>query len=164
MPSFDIVSEIDYQEVRNAVDQTNREAATRFDFKGTTSTVEVAEKNNRILLNSSTPERLKALMVVLQEKLVRRKISLKALSIGNIEDAARGTVRQQITLKVGIGSEEAKTLNRFIKNLGIKSVNTQTQGQQLRVTSKKRDDLQAVISALKEQDFGIPLEFVNFRD
>ncbi len=162
MPSFDIVSEVDMQEVRNAVDQSNREAATRFDFKNTDSTVEIGDKE--LTLHSSTEDRLRALHQVLEEKLVRRKVSLKALDAGKIEEAAKGSARQRIAIQAGISQDHAKRVNRLIKDLGLKGVSSQTQGEQIRVTGKKRDDLQAVIAACKEADLGIPLQFTNFRD
>src|SRR5919107_805076 len=105
MPSFDVVSEVDMQEVRNAVDQANREITTRFDFKGTDSTIELS--GQEIKLHSSTEDRLKAVVVVLEEKMVRREISLKALDHGKVEEAAKGTVRQTITMKAGISSDNA---------------------------------------------------------
>ncbi|MGA2520787.1 MAG: YajQ family cyclic di-GMP-binding protein [Acidimicrobiales bacterium] len=162
MPSFDVVSEVDMQEVRNAVDQANREAGTRFDFKGTDSAVDLGEKD--MVLRSSTEDRLRALHQVLEEKLVRREVSLKALEDGKIEEAAKGTVRQRIAINAGISSDHAKKINKFLKDLNLKGVSSQTQGEQLRVSGKKRDDLQAAIKALKEQDFGIPLQYQNFRD
>ena len=162
MPTFDIVSEVDMQEVRNAVDQANREAATRFDFKNTDSSVELSE--SELVLHSSTDDRLRALHQVLDEKLVKRHVSLKAFEDGKIEEAQKGTARQKVAIHAGISQEHAKRLNKFIKEMGLKGVSSQTQGDQLRVTGKKRDDLQAVISACKEGDFGIPLQFNNFRD
>lgn len=162
MPTFDIVSEVDMQEVRNAVDQANREAGTRFDFKGTGSTIELGD--GELVLRSSTEDRLRALHQVLQEKLVKRQVSLKALDEGKVEEAARGGARQRITIRAGISSEHAKQLHKFVKELALKGVSSQTQGDQLRVTGKKRDDLQQVIAAAKEHDFGIPLQFTNFRD
>ncbi len=162
MPSFDVTSEIDFQEVRNAVDQASREVATRFDFKGTDSSIELSEKE--ITLHAPTEDRLRALIQVLEEKLVRRQVSLKALSYGKIEEASKGAVRQVATLNAGISSEKAKAINKKVKELNLKGVNSQTQGDQVRVTGKKRDDLQAVISALKTEDFDIPLQFGNFRD
>ena len=150
------------QEVRNAVDQARREVTTRFDFKDTGSTVELGEAEIR--LHSSTPDRLRALVQVLEEKLVRREVSLKALSYGDVEDAAKGTVRQTAKLSVGISDVKGRELNKFIKDMKIKTVSSQAQGDQLRVQSKKRDDLQSVIAALKAEDFGIPLQFKNFRD
>jgi uncharacterized protein YajQ (UPF0234 family) len=162
MPSFDVVSQVDFQEVRNAVDQAAREVATRFDFKGTGSTIDLGEKT--IELHTESEQRLKALTQVLEEKMVKRKVSLKALGYGKVEEAAKGTVRQTVTLNVGINDEKAREIGKFVKGLTIKGVQHQVQGDQLRVTSKKRDDLQNVIASLKEQDFGIPLQYVNFRD
>jgi cyclic-di-GMP-binding protein len=162
MPTFDVVSEIDQQEIRNAVDQAARELTTRYDFKGTGSNVELGD--DTIELKSVSEDRLNAVRQVLEEKLVRRKVSLKAVSYGKVEDAAGGTVRQTATLNAGISSDNARKLNVFIKGLGLKGIQSQTQGDQLRVSAKKRDDLQSVIAALKEHDFGIPLQFSNFRD
>lgn len=162
MPSFDVVSEVDFQEVRNAVDQAGREVANRYDFKGTGSTLELSEK--AIEMHSDSEGRLDALRQVLEEKLVRRKVSLKALSYGGVEEAAKGTARQTAALNVGIDSEKAREIGKFIKGLGLKGVAHQVQGDQLRVTGKKRDDLQAAIAAMRDHDFGVPLQFTNFRD
>jgi uncharacterized protein YajQ (UPF0234 family) len=162
MPSFDVVSEVDFQEVRNAVDQADREVSTRFDFKNTGSTIELNEKT--IELATESDQRLKALTQVLEEKLVKRKVSLKLLSYGNVEEASKGTVRQTVTLNVGISDEKAREIGKYIKGLTLKGVQHQVQGDQLRVSGKKRDDLQKVIAELKEKDFGIPLQFTNFRD
>jgi hypothetical protein len=162
MPTFDIVSEVDMQEVRNAVDQANREGATRFDFKNTDSSIELGEKE--LVLRSSTEDRLRALHQVLDEKLVKRQVSLKAFDAGKIEEAQKGTARQHVAIRAGISSDHAKRLNKFIKDLGLKGVSSQTQGEQLRVSGKKRDDLQEVIAKCKAEDFGIPLQFTNFRD
>ena len=162
MASFDVVSEIDMQEVRNAVDQAAREVSTRYDFKDTGS--EVTFNDTDISLVSSSEDRLNALRQVLEEKLVKRKVSLKALSYGEVEDGAGTSVRQVVLLQAGISSDKAKELNKFIKGLGIKGVQSQTQGEQVRVISKKRDHLQTVISELKEADFDLPLQFENFRD
>ena len=150
------------QEVRNAVDQAAREVNTRYDFKDTGS--EVTFNDTDISLVSSSEDRLNALRQVLEEKLVKRKVSLKALSYGEVEDAAGTSVRQAVLLQAGISSDKAKELNKFIKALGIKGVQSQTQGEQVRVISKKRDHLQTVISELKEADFDLPLQFENFRD
>ena len=162
MPTFDVVSEIDLQEVRNAVDQAQREIRTRFDFKNTGSSVELGD--GAIDMASVSEDRLAALRQVLEEKLVRRKVSLKALDYGRVEDATGATVRQTARLRAGISADRARDLNKFIKGLSIKGVQSSTQGDRLRVQSKKRDDLQAVIAALKERDFDIPLQYVNFRD
>ena len=150
MPSFDVVSEVDLQEVRNAVDQARRELSTRFDFKGTESEVEL--KDGAIDLESASEERLKAVAQVLEEKLVRRKVSLKVLDYGKVEEATRGRARQ------------AREIGKFVKGLGLKGVQHQVQGDQLRITGKKRDDLQTAIQKLREHDFGVPLQFTNFRD
>ncbi len=162
MPTFDVVSEVAMQEVRNAVDQAAREIGQRFDFKGTESSIELTDDG--IKMASSSEDRLAALRQVLEEKLVKRKVSMKVLDYGNIEAASGTAVRQTATLQAGISSEKAKELNKFIKGLGLKGVQSSTQGDQLRVNGKKRDDLQSAIAALKEGDFGIPLQFNNFRD
>lgn len=162
MPSFDVVSEIDMQEVRNAVDQASRELSTRFDFKGTNSSIEL--KDHEIEMKTASEDRLNALRQLLEEKLVKRKVSLKSLDYGKVLDAASSTVRQIVTLNAGISSEKAKAVNRAIKDLGLKGISSQTQGDQVRVTGKKRDDLQEVIAGLKEVDLEIPLQFINFRD
>jgi uncharacterized protein YajQ (UPF0234 family) len=162
MPTFDVVSALDMQEVRNAVDQARREVSTRFDFKGTDSTIDLDEQS--ITLNTATEDRLTALRIVLEEKLVKRKVSLKALDYGKIEEASGGRARQKVALQAGISTDKAKAINVFLKNLGLKGVQSQTQGDQVRVSGKKRDDLQSAISALRDGDFGIPLQFENFRD
>ncbi|MGH9066868.1 MAG: YajQ family cyclic di-GMP-binding protein [Acidimicrobiales bacterium] len=162
MPSFDVVSEVDLQEVRNAVDQANREATTRYDFKGTDSSVELA--GHELTLRAGSEDRLRALVQVLEEKLVRRQVSLKALDPGKPEEGSKGAMRQTITVNAGISADRARQVNRLVKDVGRKGVSSQTQGDQVRVTGKKRDDLQEVIAALKAEDLGIPLQFTNFRD
>ena len=162
MPSFDVVSEIDEQEVRNAVDQARREVATRFDFKNTGSEVELGKEE--LTLRSGTEDRLRALRQVVEEKFVRRKLSLKVLDWGRVDEAAGQTVRQVAQLRAGISSDAARDLNKRIKGLGLKGVSSQTQSDSVRVTGKKRDDLQAVIAALREADLDLPLQFKNFRD
>ena len=163
MPSFDVVSEIDMQEVRNAVDQAQRELATRFDFKDTGSEIELGK--DAMTLRSMSEDRLRAVRVVLEEKFVKRKLSLKTLDWGKIEDASGQTVRQEVKLKAGINSDAARDLNKRIKALNLKGIQSQTQGDAIRVTGKKRDDLQAVIATLKAaEDLDLPLQFDNFRD
>lgn len=163
MPSFDVVSELDGQEVRNAVDQVQRELVNRFDFKDTASTVELGK--DELLLRSNTEDRLRAVRVVIEEKFVKRKLSLKALDWGKVEEASGQTVRQVATLRSGIGSDASRDLNKRIKALGIKGLQSQTQGESVRVTSKKRDELQQVIAALKaDEEIELPLQFENFRD
>ena len=161
MPSFDVVSEIDEQEVKNAVDQAQREVTTRFDFKDTNSTIELADM--KITLASVTEDRLRALLQVLEEKMVKRQVSLKTLDYGKVEEATRGTARQIVTLKAGLGTDKAKEVNRALKESGLK-VQSSTQGDAVRVTGKKRDDLQDAIAFLKGKDFDIPLQYKNFRD
>ena len=162
MPSFDVVSEVDRQEVRNAVDQTQRELATRFDFKGTGSSIEQSDLT--LTLRSATEDRLRAVRQVLEERLVKRGVSLKGLEFGKVEEAAGATVRQVASLSVGISSDKAREINKLIKDAALKGVQSQTQGDQVRVTGKKRDDLQAVIAKLKAADLGVALQFNNFRD
>ena len=162
MPTFDVVSEVDRQEVRNAVDQAQREIDTRFDFKNTNSSI---EQNDLVLtLRTVSEDRLAALRVVLEERLVKRGVSLKGVDYGTIEEATQNTVRQVVTIKVGISSDKAREVNKLIKAKHPKGVSTQTQGDSVRVSAKKRDDLQAVIATLKATDLGIPLQFNNFRD
>ena len=162
MPSFDVVSEVDRQEMRNAIDQAQREIATRFDFKNTDSSIE--QTDLVLTLRTSSEERLKALRTVIEEKLVKRGVSLKGLDYGKIEEATHSTVRQVLTVKVGISSDKAREINKMIKEKGPKGISSQTQGDSVRVTGKKRDDLQNVIATLKGADLGIPLQFQNFRD
>jgi cyclic-di-GMP-binding protein len=162
MASFDVVSEVDRQEVRNAVDQAQREIGTRFDFKNTNSSIEQTELV--LTLRSVSEDRLTALRQVLEEKLVKRQVSLKGLEYGDVDEASHNTVRQTATIKVGISSDKAREINKLIKDKGPKGVNSQTQGDSVRVSSKKRDDLQAVMQVLREADLGIPVQFDNRRD
>ncbi len=162
MASFDVVSEVDRQEVRNAVDQAQREIANRFDFKNTDSTIELNELT--ITMHTASEDRLNALRTVVEEKLVKRGVSLKGVDYGDVQEATQNTVRQVATIAVGISSDKAKTINKLIKEKGAKGVSSQTQGDTIRVTSKKRDALQDVIAMLKSEDIGIPLQFENFRN
>lgn len=162
MPSFDVVSEVDRQELRNAVDQAQREIATRFDFKNTDSSIEQA--NLVLTLRTVSEDRLAALRTVVEEKLVKRGVSLKGLDYGKIEEATQNSVRQVLTITVGISSDKAREINKMIKEKGAKGISSQTQGDSVRVTGKKRDDLQSIIATLKGADLGIPLQFENFRD
>jgi len=162
MPSFDVVSEVDRQELKNAIDQAQREISQRYDFKNTNSSIEQNELV--ITLRTASEDRLRALRTVLEERLVKRGVSLRGLDWGKIEQATGESVRQVLTVKVGINSEKAKELNKLIKEKGPKGVSSQTQGDSIRVSSKKRDDLQTTITFLKAANVGIPLQFVNFRD
>ena len=158
--SFDIVSEVDFQEIDNAVNQALKEIENRFDFKGSKS--EIKHDGNIITLVSDDDFKLRNVTDILESKMVKRNIDLKALKYGKIEPAAGDTVRQQVTVQQGIDKDLAKEITKFIKNTKIK-VQAQMQGEQVRVSGKNRDDLQAVIKAVKEHDFGIPLQFSNYR-
>src|SRR5258705_396995 len=138
MPSFDVVSEVDHQEVKNAVDQASRELATRFDFKGTDSSVELAD--DALTLRSSTEDRLKAVRQVLEEKMVRRSVSLKALDFGKVEEASHGSGRQVVKIVAGMSSDKAREINKKIKEAAPKGVQSQTQGEQVRSTGKEAGD------------------------
>ena len=158
--SFDIVSKTDLQEVANAVQQAKKELMTRFDFKGSKSEITLGEEE--ITLLSDDAQKLKSLKDILEDKLVKRKVSLKALDYQKLEEAALGTVRQKAKIVQGIESEKAKEIVRAIKDAKIK-VQASIQGDQVRVAGKNRDDLQKVITMIKDRDFGIPLQFVNYR-
>lgn len=158
--SFDVVSEVNQQEMTNAIDQARREISQRFDFKNTGT--EIKAEPSKIEVRSNSEGRVQAAVEVIKEKMVRRDVSLKALQPGKIEPAAGGTFRQELALVHGITDEKARTINKFIKALGTKA-QSQVQGDQLRVTAKSKDDLQKVIQAIKDEDFGIPLQFTNYR-
>ena len=162
MPSFDVVSEVDRQELKNAVDQAQRELANRFDFKNTDSSIE--QKELVLTIRTSSEDRLRALKVLLEEKFVKRQISLRGLEWGKVEQASGESVRQIVTVIVGISSDKAREINKRIKEKAPKGIASQTQGEQLRVTGKKRDDLQATMALLKGADLGIAIQFENFRD
>jgi uncharacterized protein YajQ (UPF0234 family) len=162
MPSFDVVSEVDRQELKNAIDQAQRELANRFDFKNTDSSIE--QKDLVVTLRTASEDRLRALKLLLEEKLVKRQVSLKGIDWGKIEAASGESVRQIVTVKVGINSDKAREINKLIKEKGPKGVSSQTQGEQIRVTGKKRDDLQTTMALLKSSDLEVPLQFENFRD
>lgn len=160
--SFDIVSKIDLQEVRNAVDQAMKEIKQRFDFKGSKSDITLDDKEKAMILLSDDENKLKSVIDILQTKIIKRGISLKALTYEKLEQALGGTVRQKIKLQDGIPQENAKEIVRIIKDAKLK-VQAQIQGDQLRITGKNRDDLQAVIALLKEKDLGVDMQFVNYR-
>lgn len=160
--SFDVVSKVDMQEVKNAVDQAQREIETRFDFKGSMSTIELDEKANTLALASDSEARMKAVVDVLQSKFIKRGMDIKALDLGKLEEASKGTVRQSVTIRQGLDTETARKVVKLIKDKGLK-VQAAIQGDQVRVTGKVRDDLQAVIALLKAADLDAPLQFVNYR-
>lgn len=159
--SFDVVSKVDRQEVDNALNQAAKELATRFDFRGTDTTIEWQGEEG-IILVSSTEERVKAAVDVFKEKLIRRDISMKAFDAG--EPQASGKTYKVIgSIKQGISSEDAKKVTKIIREEGPKGVKAQIQGDEIRVSSKKRDDLQAIIALLKQADLDVALQFVNYR-
>ena len=161
MPTFDIVSQVDMQEVRNAVDQAAREIINRYDFKGTDTKIGLSDEG--ISLESSAEGRLEAAIDVLKGKLVKRKVSLKSVSGGDIKPAAGGRVQTLFTLSQGIPQDAAKELSKTVRDAKLK-VQVQIQGDQLRVQGKKRDDLQTAIQLLRDLDYRLPLQYVNFRD
>lgn len=162
MPSFDIVSKVDPQEVDNAVNQAIKEISQRFDFKGSKSEIKW-EKKEEITLIGDSDNRLKTVIDLLQGKFVKRGVSLKSLEYGKVEDASGGLKRQVIKIIQGIQKEKAKEIVEVIKKTGLK-VQAQIMDDQVRVTGKKIDDLQETIQALKVKDLGVSLQFVNMRD
>jgi uncharacterized protein YajQ (UPF0234 family) len=158
--SFDIVSKADPQEVKNAVDQATREVETRFDFRNTSC--EIKHDKDTLTLTADDESKLTALIDVLQSKLIKRGIDIKFLDYGKLEEASKGTVRQVVTIKNGLPTETARKIVKLIKDKGLKA-NAQIQDQQVRVTSKSKDDLQTVISAVKGADLEAPVQFVNYR-
>lgn len=158
--SFDIVSKVDLQELQNAVTQAEKEIATRFDFKGSKSSISL-EKDSLVLV-SDDEYKLKSVIDILQSKMMKRGISIKNMDFGKLEPASGGTVRQQVKLKQGIGQDDAKKINVLIRDSKLK-VKSQIQGDQLRVTGKNKDDLQAVIALLRGADLPLELQFVNMK-
>ena len=161
--SFDVVSEVDLAEVKNAVNQAMKEVVQRYDFKGTNSAIELSEKDVKLVLSTASEFTLHSLTTVLEQRLVKRKVPLKALSYGKIEAAAKDTVRQVVDIQMGIPIEEAREIVKFIKDLKFKKVQASIQGEQVRVSGKDRDALQEVIAALRAHDFGIDTQFTNYR-
>lgn len=160
MPSFDVVSEVDLQEVRNATDQANREVGTRFDFKG--SDAHYALDEAAVTLHAQSEFQLEQMMDILQKKLVKRSVDIGCLDIAKPE-TANNRARQTVTIRQGIDTDTARKIVKDIKAAKLK-VQAQIQGEQVRVSGKSRDDLQAVIALLRKGDFGLPLQYINFRD
>jgi uncharacterized protein YajQ (UPF0234 family) len=158
--SFDVVSKTDMQEILNAIQQAQKELATRFDFKGSKS--EIDFKEEEIILVSDDEGKLRSLKEIVESKLVKRKVSLKAIDYQKLEQATLGTVRQKAKIVQGIESDKAKAIVRAIKDAKIK-VQAAIQGDQVRVTGRSKDDLQHAINTIRENDFGIPLQFINYR-
>lgn len=160
--SFDVVSKIEIDEVRNAVNQASKEVFQRFDLKGSNSSIELDDKEAKLVLASADEYKLKAVVDILQSKLVKRGVSLKALDYGPVEPAAQGSSRQTLSLQQGIPTEKAREIVKIIKKTKLK-VQAAIQADSVRITSKDRDTLQAVIALLKEQDLGIDMQFENYR-
>jgi uncharacterized protein YajQ (UPF0234 family) len=160
--SFDVVSKVDLQEVSNAVQQASKEIATRFDFRGSASKIELREKELELILTSDDEHKMKSVIDILETKLVRRGVAVKALEFGRIEPAAGGTVRQVTKIQQGIPSEKAKEIVKAIKDRKLK-VQASIQSDQVRVSGRAKDELQTAIALLKEHDFGLPLQFTNYR-
>lgn len=160
--SFDIVSEINFQEVDNAVDQALKEITQRYDFKGIKTTLELDQKEKKLVVTTGDEFHLKSAIDILQSKFIKRSVPLKALKYGTVEPAASSSVRQTITLQVGIDKEDAKKITKLVKESKLK-VQAQIMDDQIRVTGKDKDDLQAIIALLRSQDFPFALQFVNYR-
>ena len=160
--SFDVVSKVDRQEVDNAINQAAKEVGQRFDFKNTGASIAWSGENG-VEIKASTDDRVKAVLEGFKERLIKRNVSLKALDHGDPQTAGGGTSRLQVTIRQGIDDEKARAIIKRIKSDCPKGVQSQVQGDMVRVSSKKRDDLQAVIAMLREADFGIPLQFTNYR-
>jgi uncharacterized protein YajQ (UPF0234 family) len=160
--SFDIVSKVDLQEVSNAIHQAMKEIGQRFDFRGSKSNIDLDMGESKIIIISDDEYKLKSVVDILQSKLIKRKVPIKALNYGKMEDAASGTVKQVIILQQGIPTEKGKEIVKIIKGTKMK-VQAEIQKDQLRVRAKKIDDLQSVMKLLKEKDLGIHIEFVNYR-
>jgi len=161
--SFDVTSNVDLQEVDNALNQARKEVAQRYDFKGAKASVEFDQKDSKLLLVADDDFKLNALWEIIQTRLVRRNVPVKNLTRGAVIPAANSTVRQEISLQQGIPVEKAKDIVKFLKDAKLKKVQASIQGDQLRVTSPSRDDLQEAMRQLREQDFGVALQFGNYR-
>jgi cyclic-di-GMP-binding protein len=163
MNSFDITSEIDMQEVDNAINQARKELAQRYDFKGSPATIELDQKNKTLTLTAEDNFKVGAVWEIVQTRLVRRNVPVKNLKPGEVQPASAGTVKQVFTLQVGIPSEVAKDIVKFLKDAKLKKVQASIQADQVRVQAPSRDDLQQAIAMLREHDFGIALQFGNYR-
>jgi len=160
--SFDVVSKVDLQEVQNAVQQASKEIATRFDFRGSKSKIDWNDKDLQLTLTSDDDHKLKSVVDILETRLVKRGIAVKSLDYGKVEPAAGATVRQVAKIQQGISSEKAKDIVKTIKDQKLK-VQASIQADQVRVSGKSKDDLQGVMSLLRGRDFGVPLQFTNYR-
>ena len=160
--SFDVVSRVDMQEMKNVVDQTQKEIAQRFDFKGSKTELTLKEKERELIVLSDDDYKLNAVLDIIKGKCIKRNVSLKGLTFGKVEEALGGTVRQTITIQSGLPEDKAKAITKSIKEGKFKAQG-QIQGEQVRVQSKSKDELQAVMKYLKDQDFDVDLQFENYR-
>ena len=164
MPSFDVTSTVDLQEVDNAINQARKEIAQRYDFKGSKAAVEFKRAENLIELVAGDTFKMEALWEILQGRMVRRGVPVKNLTLSDVESIAGGMVKRTVTLQQGVPTESAKDIVKFIKDQKLKKVQAAIQGDQLRITSPSRDELQAAIARLRAEDFGVELSFGNFRE
>ena len=161
--SFDITSNVDLQEVDNALNQARKEVAQRYDFKGAKASIEFDPKDSKLVLTADDDFKLNALWEIVQTRLIRRNVPVKNLTRGTAQPSSNSTVRQEITLQQGIGSDQARDIVKFLKESKLKKVQASIQGDQLRVTSPSRDELQEVMRLLRDHDFGVALQFGNYR-
>jgi uncharacterized protein YajQ (UPF0234 family) len=161
--SFDVTSTIDLQEVDNAVNQARKEIGQRYDFKGSRASIELDQKNHTLTMTAEDKFKLSAVWEVVQTRMVRRSVPVKNLKPGEVENAAGGTVKQVVTLQMGIPSETAREIVKVIKDAKLKKVQAAIQGDQVRISSPSKDDLQATMQLLRNHDFGIALQFGNYR-
>jgi len=161
--SFDVVSEVDLAEVKNAVNQAMKEIVQRYDFKGTNSNIELNENDNKLVIATANEFTLQQLTVVLEQRLVKRKVPVKALVYGKVEPGAKDSIRQTVDIQMGIPTEKAREIVKYIKDQGFKKVQAAIQGEQVRISGKDRDTLQEVMAALRGHDFGIDMQFTNYR-
>ena len=162
-PSFDVASTTDLAEVQNACNQTMLEIRQRFDFKGSKCKVELDSKKAQVTINADDGHKLNSVIDILQSKLIKRKVSIKALDYGKVESASGDSVRQVVTIQQGIPQDKGKEIVKHIKTMGLKKIQAQIMEDQVRVTSKDKDDLQSVITSLKQKDFNIDMTFTNYR-
>ena len=161
--SFDVTSNVDLQEVDNALNQARKEVAQRYDFKGSKASIDFSEKELKLVLVADDEFKLNALWEIVSTRLVRRNVPVKNLTRGPAQPAANSTVRQEVALQQGIPTEKARDIVKFIKDSKLKKVQAAIQGDQLRLSSASKDDLQEVMRLLREQDFGVALQFGNYR-
>jgi uncharacterized protein YajQ (UPF0234 family) len=161
--SFDVTSTIDLQELDNALNQARKEIAQRYDFKGSPAAVDLNQKDSTLTLTAEDNFKLSALWEIVQTRMVRRNVPVKNMKLGDVENASGGTVRQVVTLQMGVPTEAARDIVKALKDAKMKKVQATIQGDQLRISSASKDDLQAAMALLRSQDFGIALQFGNYR-